>query len=73
MPDEAEDVEEPLVRRRRRRVSSAPVDTAEHMEEIDDTPPSSPPPENNVPRPQQVRSEFPSDEVTSFFLKFITL
>ncbi|XP_042025323.1 plant UBX domain-containing protein 8-like isoform X2 [Salvia splendens] len=63
LPDEAEDVEDlPLVRRRRRFVSSAPIDTAELSEDIDDAPPSSPPPENNVPRPHQIRSEFPSDE-----------
>lgn len=66
LTDETEDVEElPLVRRRRRRVSSAPIDTAEHIEEVDDTPPSSPP-DNNVLHPQQTRSDFPSDEVTSF-------
>lgn len=73
LPDEAEDVEElPLVRRRRRRVSSAPIDTVENIEEVEDTPPSSPPPDNNVLHPQQTRSDFPSDEVISFFLKFVT-
>lgn len=62
----------PLVRRRRS-LSSAPIDTAEHIEEVDDTLPSSPPPDDNVLLPQQTRSDFPSDEVPSFFLKFINL